>query len=744
MAVASFRNDPELLMQDLQRKLAMSPHPLSIYFPNVDHVIERCPLIVTPETPLVEVIPLMGKIRTSCILDNWHPSLDYQAVLGEARADCALVMQESHLVGIFTERDLVGLSASARNLERVTIADVMTSPVTTLQLSEFRNIFTALSRLRSAKIRHLPIVNEQGDLVGVVSHDSIRSCLQPLHLLKIRTVAEVMTTSVITASVTTPVLELAQLMAQHRISCVVITQQGGGESAAQFGNESSTQSPYHPLCPNQSLIPVGIVTERDIVQFQALELDLSKTVAGDIMSTPPLCVSPEDSLLTVHQQMQQRYVRRLVVCSSQDELLGIITQTNLLQAFDPLEMYGTIELMQQVVEERTADLKTTNERLQQQIIERKQAQEACYIAQAQYQSIFENAVEGIFQTTPDGRYLSANPALARIYGYDSPAQLMSTITDINRQLYVDPNRRAEFVSLMQEQDTVSDFESQAFTRDGSVIWTSEKARAVRDAMGRLLYYEGFVEDITARKQAEAEVLKALAREKELNQFKSEYVSMISHDFRTPLNTILISSGLLQASDAQWPQEKKFKHFRLIRSAIKSMVDLLNQVLLMGKSDAGKLECQPASLDLKKFCCELAEEAQFDVGEKYQIVFESTGEFGEAILDKGLLRHILINLLSNAIKYSPDGGMIRLKLTREDETAIFEIQDEGIGISTEDQKRLFQPFDRGKNVGKIPGTGLGLTIVKKCVEAHGGEISVSSEVGVGSTFTVTLPLTDKVV
>ncbi len=224
MTVARFQNDQEPFLPDGQQNLAMSPHPLSIYFPRVEHVIERCPLIVDPDTPILEVIPLMGQVRSSCILNSWHSSPDSQPVLGEARADCVLVVQDSQLVGILTERDVVRLSAGGTNLEGVTIGEVMTSPVTTLCLSEFRNIFTALSRLRSAKIRHLPIVNEQGNLVGVVTHDSIRSCLQPLNLLKIRTVAEVMTTSVITASVTTPVLTLAQLMAQHQISCVVICQ----------------------------------------------------------------------------------------------------------------------------------------------------------------------------------------------------------------------------------------------------------------------------------------------------------------------------------------------------------------------------------------------------------------------------------------------------------------------------------------------------------------------------------------
>jgi sigma-B regulation protein RsbU (phosphoserine phosphatase) len=135
-------------------------------------------------------------------------------------------------------------------------------------------------------------------------------------------------------------------------------------------------------------------------------------------------------------------------------------------------------------------------------IERTQAKAALHKAEEKYRSIFENAVEGIFQTTPDGHYLSVNPALTRIYGYDSPEELISSMTDIGRALYVDPNRREEFISLMQGEGVITDFESQIYRKDGSVIWISENARAVRDRQGRLIYYEGLVEDITKRKVAE--------------------------------------------------------------------------------------------------------------------------------------------------------------------------------------------------------------------------------------------------
>ncbi|MCF2146837.1 hybrid sensor histidine kinase/response regulator [Desmonostoc muscorum LEGE 12446] len=232
----------------------------------------------------------------------------------------------------------------------------------------------------------------------------------------------------------------------------------------------------------------------------------------------------------------------------------------------------------------------------------------------------------------------------------------------------------------------------------------------------------------------------LVKAKELNQFKSEFVSMLSHDIRNPLNTILLAAGLLQNHDEKLTKEKKFNHLQMIRLAIKNMAQLLDEVTFIGKADSGRLRCELVCLDLEAFCRQLVNEAQLTANDKHlSLMFASFGQLGEALWDESLLRHILGNLLSNAIKYSLPGGMVRFELIGQEEAVIFRVQDWGIGIPEENQKRLFEPFRRADNVGNIPGTGLGLAIAKKCVEAHGGEIVVNSQVGVGTTFTVTLPL-----
>jgi len=250
---------------------------------------------------------------------------------------------------------------------------------------------------------------------------------------------------------------------------------------------------------------------------------------------------------------------------------------------------------------------------------------------------------------------------------------------------------------------------------------------------------GIQHDITLRKQAEEEIRKALAQEKELSDLKSRFISMASHEFRTPLGTILSSSELLEHYGSQWLAGKGLVHLRRIQAAVHHMTQLLNDVLILGKADAGKLEFNPAPMDLAQFCRDLMEEVQLGEGRRHTLHFASHGEYVGACLDEKLLRQILSNLLSNACKYSPEGSIVHFDLECREGQVIFYVRDQGIGIPPEDQARLFETFHRARNVNNIPGTGLGMAIVKKSVDLHGGTIHVASQVGVGTTFTVTLPL-----
>lgn len=259
-----------------------------------------------------------------------------------------------------------------------------------------------------------------------------------------------------------------------------------------------------------------------------------------------------------------------------------------------------------------------------------------------------------------------------------------------------------------------------------------------DAVGVAYAVCGISTDITKRKQAEEDVRKALEKEKELGELKSRFVTMASHEFRTPLTTILSSTDLLERYNHKFTEEKRINHLQQIKGAVKHMTSLLNDVLLIGKAEADKLDFQPMMINLEEFCHGLVEEIQITTN-NHLITFCSQAQYSNACLDEKLLRHILSNLLSNAIKYSPQGGTVQFDLVCDRKAVVFHIQDQGIGISEADQAQLFHSFYRASNVGTISGTGLGLAIVKKSVDLHGGEIAVESAVGVGTKFTVTLPL-----
>jgi PAS domain S-box-containing protein len=281
-------------------------------------------------------------------------------------------------------------------------------------------------------------------------------------------------------------------------------------------------------------------------------------------------------------------------------------------------------------------------------------------------------------------------------------------------------------------------------KDGAYHWVYDRAKLVRDETGNGLKVVGYWADISDRKRLEAELRQALAKEKELNELKSRFISMTSHEFRTPLSTILSSAELLEHYRHKWSDDKQLTHLHRIQTAVKHMTQMLNDVLIIGKAEAGKLNFNPAPLDLITYCQNIVEQVQLNARNQHTISFGSEFSSLPACMDEKLLGHILNNLLSNAIKYSPTGSTVTLTLTCEDNQSVFlAIQDMGIGIPSEDLPLLFESFHRATNVGNIQGTGLGLAIVKKCIDAHQGEITVISEIGVGTTFTVKLPLQNKI-
>jgi PAS domain S-box-containing protein len=246
-------------------------------------------------------------------------------------------------------------------------------------------------------------------------------------------------------------------------------------------------------------------------------------------------------------------------------------------------------------------------------------------------------------------------------------------------------------------------------------------------------------DISQRKRAEEELLKTLEREKELSQLKSNFVSMVSHEFRTPLGIIQSSAELLREFfDKMEPSEREEQLESITRNTCR-MAGMMEEILVLSRLDASKLDFQPSALELNIFCRRIVDEVLSATNRRCVIELSLDSVLPPAQADERLLGHILTNLLNNAVKYSEPGAVVRFTVERDGMDAVCIIRDQGIGISLDDQQRLFNAFHRGGNVGSRPGTGLGLLLVKRCVDLHGGKVKLDSNIGEGTTATVRLPV-----
>ena len=355
-----------------------------------------------------------------------------------------------------------------------------------------------------------------------------------------------------------------------------------------------------------------------------------------------------------------------------------------------------------------------------------------------YRSIFENAIEGIFQTTRDGQYLNVNPALAKMYGYDSKEDLVHGLTRIDNQLYVNPKRRDEFVAEMRQHRIVRGFESEIFRKDGSKMWISENARAVGDADGNLLYYEGMVEDITERKRLETELKAAMHAAEAANRMKSEFLANMSHEIRTPMNGVMGMTDLLLMSPLT-PEQRGFAN--TVRVSGESLLIVINDILDFSKIEAGKLDLEVIDFDLREAIDNVMDLLAAQAHSKgLELAAYIPPDVATALRgDPGRMRQIINNLVGNAVKFTSQGEVV-VKVSRmsgNDKQVMlrFEVRDTGIGIELDAQKRLFEAFSQADSstTRRYGGTGLGLAISKRLVELMGGEIGVHSVPGQGSTF-----------
>ncbi len=377
-----------------------------------------------------------------------------------------------------------------------------------------------------------------------------------------------------------------------------------------------------------------------------------------------------------------------------------------------------------------------NDMVQKLAVSKKAIQES----ENKYRSIFENSVEGIFQTSPDGRFINVNQSMANFFGYASPKEMLASVTDIAQQCYAHPEEKAASYASINQKNRISDIERQFKRKDGSLFWGSESVRAVRDADGELLYFEGSLVDITERKAKERAQREREAAEM-ANQAKSNFLANMSHEIRTPMNAIIGFAHLALRTN---PSQRMHGYLKKILASGNALLGIINDILDFSKIEAGKLDMEETRFllsdvleNVSVLLSPLAEDKNLE------LLFATASDTPMSLRGDPLrLGQVLINLTNNAIKFTKTGEIIiSTKVVEMDEKQVmlsFSVRDSGIGLTQEQIDGLFQPFTQAdaSTTREYGGTGLGLTICKHLVEMMNGDISVTSEPGKGSVFTFT--------
>jgi len=358
----------------------------------------------------------------------------------------------------------------------------------------------------------------------------------------------------------------------------------------------------------------------------------------------------------------------------------------------------------------------------------------------QLETLLQSMSDAVIATDAHGNITFMNPAVETLTGWqqiEATGKAVDEVFKIVDEVTEAPaNNPVEQVLQAEQSIHFSDFTA-LVVRAGGQVPILGSASPLKRATGEMSGVVLVFRDMRDRRQAEL-LTQALEKERELNQLKSQFVSIVSHEFRNPLAVVRTAVELLEKGH-DLPETKKNSYIQRVKSSVRSMNDLMEDVLLMGQLEPNRVACNPTLLNLEQFCRNLVEEFSIVEGSSHTLIFNCQASYTEVWMDERILRYILSNLLSNAIKYSPSGTTVQLNLNVVplENVIIFQIRDQGIGIPEADQPRLFDSFFRASNVKSIQGTGLGLAIVKRCVEANRGEIQVSSQVGLGTTITVKL-------
>lgn len=634
--------------------------------------IEQQFLTGTMEMTVAIALEKLVRCRTHCDLAE-HGKGVFHA------PNCLVIEQNQQLCGIFTERDLVRLIAAGVDLQIETLGASLKIPAVSLHCTPDVDIFAALNLLQHHQIRHLPVVNAQESPIGLITYDSLREALPPINLLtRLHCVADVMVSNIIAAPLDASLLDVARLMSHAQVGCVIICEEKGDRQT-----------------------PVGIVTERDIVQFYSLELDLASTQAQDVMSTPLFTITPDSSLWTAHQMMTDNRVRRLIVVSDTEGILGLVSQTSLFQVLRPQDMYQMIDSLQDIVDERTQELARKNRQLEQEIKERQRAE-------IELQEAHDRLKEAVKARTQQLHTANAKLRKDLAHRKQVAAELEKTLKELQHTQ----------LQLIQTEKMSS---------LGQLVAgiAHEINNPINFIYGNLQHVGGYVDDI----------LQVLA-------LYEKYYVQPPQEIRE----------VRQEVDIDFLRDDVGQLVKSMYSGVDRIRNLLLSLKTFSRLDESKLKMADIhdGLDSTLLLIQNRLHEHHNM-QKIQVIREYE-TIPKIECYPGQLNQVFLNLLLNAIDavqeaqehtprqtcyYRKPQIRIKTAISGEGDRLMISIQDNGQGIAPEIRPKLFDPFFTTKPVGK--GTGLGLSISYQIVvENHGGKLECRSIPNEGTEFTIILP------
>lgn len=686
--------------------------PSSSLVPTLEQLIERQPLTLESQTPLNEAICSMSRVQ----------------------ADYALVIDQQQTIGLLTTQDVVRLIATEMDRAELAIAQVLSLPLVAFPAPVVPDPKTALALMEQLRLRHLVLLEEQGAFWGIVTLPQLcRHLLQPTEQLHRCLASEVMNRCVIQAPTTASLLDVTRLLVAFQVSHVMVMD---GEQ------------------------PVGCLTAHDMLRQRAAAVNMDQTMAAAAIQHPLITIPGHCSLWRAYQTMQHHDLDYLLVVDPSGQVNGDLTFSHLLHVATQPDQGDSIlasvhqaadlhrwnsELQDQVnrSEHRFQILQQLNKRLKTQIRQRVEAVEQ---SQARYQALLNHLPDIVARFDCHLRYLYVNSAIEELSGL--PA------TDFLGQPCDGMEQFGQAGSTLRQALTQVFATGEAATIDDT--WhTTTGDRSFQSRIVPEFNADGMVEtvltisrDITLLKQAETQIRQVLKREQGLKALKSQFITTVSHEFRTPLTIIRTATELLQHYGDHYTDGDRQKRFGNIQLAAQRLTQLLDDLMTVSTLMDGAYEFTATGLNLAHFCREVVNKHQTSLGSRHtlELCYQPSESVNPDMdptpigVDANLLQIILDNLLSNAIKFSPRGGHITLDIGHAASYLSIRVQDSGIGIPLEEIDLVVLPFQRASNAEMIQGNGIGLALVQQCVDLWGGSIEIQSRVNQGTQVIAILPLT----